>query len=88
LTAAAYHEPHLDFSCRGCEHEHDRQAVELGAGDLAGCVALLLVVMADQDLPNIGGTLDQIAGRLSEMVSIIASERPRPLDECFEVGAG
>ena len=38
LGAAASHKPELDFSCRGCRHEADRQAVELDHGDLAGCI--------------------------------------------------
>ena len=43
--------------------------------------------IADQDLPTIGGILDSVSGGLGEMLSIIASERQRPLDECFDVGA-
>jgi hypothetical protein len=87
LAAAAHHKPHLDFSCRACEHETDQ--ADNFDGELAGMIALLLVVFQpdNKDLSSaVQAVVMDVHGHLGEYLAYIAGECPRQPDMPYGFG--
>jgi hypothetical protein len=83
LAVAARHRPHLDFSCRACEHETDQADAHPRDGELAGMIALLFVLFQpdNKDLSSaVPAIVLEVHGHFGEYLALIAGERPRQQD--------